>query len=148
MSGVHTWRKRATVVAVSSVPSCVLIWTGSKNSATASATPWSGYVTASSSAQPPQVGEKKSTKTNRPDSLDFAVATSTESSHWIIWCSHHVVLSAGIPIRSVLKHGVRLPLVETARRLGHRVESLVSNYVGALEDEEHIGNQRIDTILG
>jgi integrase len=40
-----------------------------------------------------------------------------------------------------------MPLAETARRLGHSVETLVSTYVGALDDEEHIGNQRIDSIL-
>ena len=41
-----------------------------------------------------------------------------------------------------------MPLGETARRLGHSVDTLVSTYVGALDDEEHIGNQRIDSILG
>ena len=41
-----------------------------------------------------------------------------------------------------------MPLGETARRLGHSVETLVSTYVGALDDEEHIANQRIDSILG
>ena len=40
-----------------------------------------------------------------------------------------------------------MPLAETARRLGHSVETLVSTYVGALDDEEHIANQRVDTIL-
>ena len=35
-----------------------------------------------------------------------------------------------------------MPLSETARRLGHSVETLVSTYVGALDDEEHIGNSR------
>ncbi len=38
-----------------------------------------------------------------------------------------------------------MPLGETARRLGHSVETLVSTYVGALDDEEHVANQRIDT---
>jgi integrase len=41
-----------------------------------------------------------------------------------------------------------MPLAETARRLGHSVETLVSTYVGALDDEEHIANQRVDTLLG
>ena len=41
-----------------------------------------------------------------------------------------------------------MPLAETARRLGHSVETLVSTYVGALDDEEHVGNQRVDSILG
>ena len=40
-----------------------------------------------------------------------------------------------------------MPLAETERRLGHSVETLVSTYVGALDDEEHIANQRIDTYL-
>ena len=40
-----------------------------------------------------------------------------------------------------------MPLGETARRLGHSVETLVSTYVGALDDEEHIANQRIDIYL-
>ena len=31
-----------------------------------------------------------------------------------------------------------MPLAETARRLGHSIETLVSTYVGALDDEEHI----------
>jgi hypothetical protein len=41
-----------------------------------------------------------------------------------------------------------MPLAETARRLGHSVDTLVSTYVGALDDEEHVANQRIDSILG
>ena len=40
-----------------------------------------------------------------------------------------------------------MPLAETARRLGHSVETLVTTYVGALDDEEHTANQRIDTYL-
>ena len=40
-----------------------------------------------------------------------------------------------------------MPLAETARRLGHSVETLVSTYIGALDDEQHIANQRIDTYL-
>jgi hypothetical protein len=35
----------------------------------------------------------------------------------------------------------------TVRRLGHSVETLVSNYVEALDDE-HIAKQRVDTPLG
>ncbi|MGH9155595.1 MAG: tyrosine-type recombinase/integrase [Acidimicrobiales bacterium] len=44
-----------------------------------------------------------------------------------------------------LRAGV--PLAETARRLGHSVETLVSTYVGALDDEEHVGNTRIESLL-
>ena len=40
-----------------------------------------------------------------------------------------------LPIASTwLRAG--MPLAETARRLGHSVEALVSTYVGALDDEE------------
>ena len=45
-----------------------------------------------------------------------------------------------------LRAGV--PLGETARRLGHSVETLVSTYVGALEGDEDLGNQRIEAELG
>ena len=44
-----------------------------------------------------------------------------------------------------LRAGV--PLGETARRLGHSVETLVSTYVGALDDEVAVGNQRIESML-
>lgn len=41
-----------------------------------------------------------------------------------------------------------MPLAENARRLGHSVETLVTTYVGAHDDEEHIASQRVDTLLG
>ena len=41
-----------------------------------------------------------------------------------------------------------IPLGEAARRLGHSVETLVSTYVGALDDEQHLANQRIEAMLG
>ncbi len=44
-----------------------------------------------------------------------------------------------------LRAGV--PLGEVARRLGHSVETLVSTYVGALDDEEQVANERIDAVL-
>jgi integrase len=44
-----------------------------------------------------------------------------------------------------LRAGV--PLAEVARRLGHSVETLVSTYVGALPDDEQVGNQRIEAAL-
>jgi len=44
-----------------------------------------------------------------------------------------------------LRAGV--PLGETARRLGHSVETLVSTYVGALEGDEQIANDRIEREL-
>jgi hypothetical protein len=44
-----------------------------------------------------------------------------------------------------LKAGV--PLGEVARRLGHSVETLVSTYVGAMEADEALGNERIELAL-
>lgn len=44
-----------------------------------------------------------------------------------------------------LRAGV--PLAEVARRLGHGIETLVSTYVGALEDEERVGNERIEAFM-
>ena len=40
-----------------------------------------------------------------------------------------------------------VPLGETARRLGHSVETLVSTYVGALDGDIQIANARIEAIL-
>ena len=39
------------------------------------------------------------------------------------------------------------PRGEPARRLGHSVETLVSTYVGALQDDETIGNAKIESFL-
>ena len=44
-----------------------------------------------------------------------------------------------------LRAGV--PLGEVARRMGHSVETLVSTYVGALEGDEALANDRIDAVL-
>lgn len=41
-----------------------------------------------------------------------------------------------------------VPLAEIARRLGHSVEILVSTYIGAIEGDEHLANERIDAVLG
>ncbi len=41
-----------------------------------------------------------------------------------------------------------VPLGEVAKRMGHSVETLVSTYVGALDGDETVANQRIDTVLG
>lgn len=40
-----------------------------------------------------------------------------------------------------------MPLGETARRLGHSVETPVSTYVGALDGDEDLGNARIEAAL-
>jgi hypothetical protein len=40
-----------------------------------------------------------------------------------------------------------VPLGEVAGRMGHSVETLVSTYVGALDGDETLANQRIDAAL-
>lgn len=44
-----------------------------------------------------------------------------------------------------LRAGV--PLGDVAKRLGHSVETLVSTYVGALDGDESVANERIDRVL-
>ncbi len=93
-----------------------------------------------------------------PDKLLFRTRNDTmpSGSNWArAW--HRALESVGQrPIRIYdCRHAAAttwlragMPLAETARRLGHSVETLVSTYVGALDDEEHVGNQRVDSILG
>lgn len=40
-----------------------------------------------------------------------------------------------------------VPLGDTARRLGHSVETLVATYVGALEGDERVANSLIDSYM-
>ena len=40
-----------------------------------------------------------------------------------------------------------LPLGETAKRLGHSVDTLVKTYVATLDDEEVVGNAKIERFL-
>lgn len=40
-----------------------------------------------------------------------------------------------------------MPLGDVAARMGHSVETLVSTYVGALDGDEAIANERIDAVL-
>lgn len=44
--------------------------------------------------------------------------------------------------------GAGVPLGEVARRMGHSVETLVSTYVGALQGDETVANERIEAALG
>jgi len=93
-----------------------------------------------------------------PDRLLFRTRNDTRpsGSNWIrAW--HRALNSVGqkpLPVYDC-RHAAAttwlragMPLAETARRLGHSVETLVSTYVGALDDAEHTANQRVDTILG
>ena len=96
-------------------------------------------------------------KFTSPDRLLFRTRNNTmpSGSNWArAW--HRALESVGQkPLRVYdCRHAAAttwlragMPLGETARRLGHSVETLVSTYVGALDDEEHIANQRIDTYL-
>lgn len=43
--------------------------------------------------------------------------------------------------------GAGVPLGEVARRMGHSVQTLVSTYVGALQGDEEVANQRIASAL-
>jgi integrase len=92
-----------------------------------------------------------------PDDLLFRTRNGTRpsTSNWgRAW--HRALESTGQqPLRvydcrhaaatTWLRAGV--PLGETARRLGHSVETLVSTYVGALEGDEELGNKRIEAEL-
>ncbi len=40
-----------------------------------------------------------------------------------------------------------VPLGEVAKRLGHSVETLVSTYIGSIDSDEPLANQRIDALL-
>ncbi|MEO6494356.1 MAG: site-specific integrase [Ilumatobacteraceae bacterium] len=93
-----------------------------------------------------------------PDRLLFRTRNDTmpSGSNWArAW--HRALESIGGPPLRIYdcRHAAAttwlragMPLAETARRLGHSVETLVSTYVGALDDEQHIANQRMDTYLG
>jgi len=92
-----------------------------------------------------------------PDDLLSRTAKGTRpsTSNWgRAW--HRALESTGQPPLRVydcrhaaattwLRAGV--PLGETARRLGHSVETVVGTYVGALECDEELGNQRIEAYL-
>ena len=93
-----------------------------------------------------------------PDRLLFRTrsgARPSESTWRRAW--HRALSSIGEPTLRVydcrhaaattwLRAGV--PLGEVARRLGHNVQTLVSTYVGALDGDEAIGNERIEAALG
>lgn len=93
-----------------------------------------------------------------PEQLLFRTLTGarpSESTWRRAW--HRALKSSGQPALRVydcrhaaattwLRAGV--PLGEVARRLGHSVQTLVSTYVGALEGDEEVGNERIETALG
>ena len=92
-----------------------------------------------------------------PDRLLFRTRNNTmpSGSNWArAW--HRALESVGQPPLRVYdcRHAAAttwlragMPLGETARRLGHSVETLVTTYIGALDDEQHIANQRLDTHL-
>ena len=81
---------------------------------------------------------------NRPNQGNWrrawhrALASVGEQPIRIYDCRHAAAttwLSAGVP------------LGECARRLGHSVDTLVSNYVGALAGDQRLANERISSVL-
>lgn len=93
----------------------------------------------------------------RGDDLLFRTRTGGRPS-WSNWARalQRALAAAGAPPMRVydcrhaaattwLRAGV--PLGEVARRMGHSVETLVSTYVGALEGDEELANERIDAVL-
>ena len=92
-----------------------------------------------------------------PDQLLFRTRTNTRpsGSNWgRAW--HRALTSIGHPPLRVYdcRHAAAttwlragMPLGEAARRLGHSVDTLVNNYVGALSDDEAAWNDRLDTYL-
>ncbi len=91
------------------------------------------------------------------DQLLFRTRTGSRpsQSNWVrAW--HRALASIGHPPLRVYdcRHAAAttwlrsgLPLGEAARRLGHSVDTLVSHYVGALQDEEDVGNAKIERFL-
>ena len=94
----------------------------------------------------------------RSDDLLFRTRTGGRPS-WSNWARalQRALATVGAPSMRVydcrhaaattwLRAGV--PLGEVAKRLGHSVETLVSTYVGALEGDEQLANERIEDALG
>ena len=94
----------------------------------------------------------------QPDDLLFRTRTGRRptASNWSR-ALHRALAKVGRPSMRVydcrhaaattwLRAGV--PLGEVAKRMGHSVETLVSTYVGALEGDETLANDRIDGVLG
>ena len=94
----------------------------------------------------------------QPDDLLFRTRTGRRptSSNWSR-ALHRALAKVGRPSMRVydcrhaaattwLRAGV--PLGEVAKRMGHSVETLVSTYVGALDGDETLANDRIEAALG
>ena len=96
-------------------------------------------------------------KISSPDDLIFRTRNGTRpsASNWRrAW--HRALESIGQrPLRiydcrhaaatTWLQAGISLG--ETAKRMGHSVETLVATYVGALDESQDIANQRIEAAL-
>lgn len=94
----------------------------------------------------------------RGDDLLFRTRTGARPS-WSNWARalQRALAGVGAPPMRVydcrhaaattwLRAGV--PLGEVAKRMGHSVETLVSTYVGALDGDEQLANERIEDALG
>ncbi len=83
-------------------------------------------------------GNKRPTQSNWGRALKRGLAAVEHDPIRVYDCRHAAATTW-------LRAGV--PLGEVARRLGHSVETLVSTYVGALEGDEAIANDRIEQAL-
>ena len=79
---------------------------------------------------------------------DLSSASNGSGMAWSSAVRVILAVSSGVGAAATTWLRAGMPLAETTRRLGRSVESLVSTYVGALDDEEHVSNQRVDTIIG
>jgi len=94
----------------------------------------------------------------QPDDLLFRTRTGRRptSSNWSRALQRALAKVGRPPMRiydcrhatatTWLRAGVKLG--EVAKRMGHSVETLVSTYVGALDGDESVANDRIDEVLG
>ena len=93
----------------------------------------------------------------RPDALIFRTRNDRRptSSNWLRAWQRGLAAVGCPPLRIYdCRHAAAttwiqagVPLGEAARRLGHSVDTLVSTYIGALEDDESLANTRIEAVL-
>ena len=81
---------------------------------------------------------RRPTASNWARSWQRALREIDHHSLWVYDCRHAAATSW---------LGAGVPLGEVARRLGHSVETLVSTYVGAIENDEQLANERIEAVL-
>lgn len=83
--------------------------------------------------------DARPTSSNWSRAWHRALASIGERPMRVYDCRHAAAttwLAAGVPLR------------EVARRMGHSVETLVSTYVGLLDNDEQTANERIQALIG